>query len=56
MPVEATETRPRFGEGPRAFEPVAANAPAGKLVVAVFDPEALPASRIHQVVMTAPAI
>ena len=45
MPVEATETRPHFDEGPRAFDPVDARAPAGKLIVAVFDPETLPASR-----------
>ena len=46
MPVDATETcKPRFGEGPRgAFEPVDARVPAGKLVVAVFDPEVFPTS------------
>ncbi len=57
MPVDATETcMPRFGKGPGAFEPVDARAPAGKLVVAVFDPEVFPTSRIHHAVMTAPAI
>ncbi len=45
MPVDATETcKPRFGEGPKAFEPVDARASAGKLVVAVFAPEVFPAS------------
>ncbi len=57
MPVDATETcKPRFGEGPKAFEPVDTRASAGKLVVAVFAPEVFPASQIHQTVMTAPAI
>jgi len=55
--VDVTETcKPRFGEGPRAFEPVDARAPAGKLVVAVLDPEVFSAFRIHQAVITALAI